>query len=131
MRRIQFDRQPALITYLLDRAHDGREINGAVARNEMLMDARRGDVFQVEVADVLGHARNGRRRIVADAIGMAHVEVQPHGRRVDVLHELQKLVGRLDQQARLWFHEQQYAFLLRMIGDGLDPLDEQLERRFP
>ena len=46
---------------------------------------------------------------------MADVEVQPDRRRVDVLHEFQKLIGRLDEQTRLRLDQQQNAFLLRML----------------
>ena len=68
-------------------------------------------------------------RVVADAVEVADVEVQADRRRIDVLHELQELVGRLDQQARLRLDEQQHAFLLGVLGDRLEHLDEQLQGR--
>ncbi len=43
----------------------------------------------------------------------------------------EKLIGRLDQQTGLRLDEQQHAFLLGMLGDRLDHLDEQFERRGP
>ena len=80
-----------------------------------MMDARGGDVFQVEMADVRRQPVHRRGRVVADAVGVADVEVQADGRRVDVLHQFQELVGRLDEQARLRLDQQQHALLLGML----------------
>src|SRR5438105_10629192 len=95
---IQLDRYPTVIADGLDGREDGREIDGALARNQVMMNAGGGDVFQVEMADMFSNAANGWSGIVADAIGMADIEIHADGRRVDVLHELQELVGGLDEQ---------------------------------
>ena len=77
------------------------------------MDARRGDVFEVVVHRVLGHPRDPVLRILADAVGVADVEVQPDARRVDAVDELQVLVEPLDEQLRLRLDEQADAELSR------------------
>ena len=52
---------------------------------------------------------NGRPGFVLHAVVMADVEVQADRRRIDMLHELFELIGRLDEQARLRFDQQQHA----------------------
>ena len=78
-----------------------REVDRPVAGHEVLVHARRGDVLEVVVHRVLGHARDPILRVLAHAVGVADVEVQPDARRVDPLDELQVLVEPLDQQLRL------------------------------
>ena len=72
----------------------------------MLMDPRRGDVFEMVVNGVLRHRRDPILRIFADAVGMTDVEVQPDPRRVEAIDELQILAELFDQQFRLRFDEQ-------------------------
>ena len=77
------------------------------------------------LANVRREAVDRRRRIVADAIHVAHVEVQADGRRIDVLPEFQELVSRLDEQVRLRFDQKHHTFLLRVFDHRLQHLDEQ------
>ena len=83
----------------------GREyhevIDQALSRDAFELAVKDADTFfQVEVPDVRGQAVDRRRRFVADAVEMADVEVQADRRRLDVLHQLEELVGGFDQQAR-------------------------------
>src|SRR5439155_11002180 len=111
---IELDGDPTLIANGANSSQDLGEVDGAIARHQVMMDARGGDVLEVEMANVRRQSRHSGRRIVADTIEMSDVEVQAHGRRVDVLHQLQELVGFLDEQARLRLDEQLQAFLFRL-----------------
>src|SRR5205823_5226817 len=105
---VQLDGDPPGVARVPDRPEGGGEVDGTVAGDEVVVDARRGDVLQVEVADVLPDARDGGGGVVADAEGVADVEVKPHGGGVDVPDELQELVGGFDEEARLGLDQQQH-----------------------
>src|SRR5207245_2501539 len=108
-----------------DGSQGGGKVDGAFARHQVVMDTRGGDVLQVEMADVRRQSRHGGGRVVADAIEMPDVKIQAHSRRVDVPHQLQKLIGLLDEQTRLRLNEQLHALLFRMGYDRLEHLDEE------
>src|SRR5262245_27233395 len=72
---IEFDRDPSLVIDGPDGGKRGREVDHAFARHQMMMDTRGGDVLEMKMADVLGDARNRRRRLVLHAVSMADVEV--------------------------------------------------------
>ena len=55
----------------------GRFRDGAVAGDHMLMDPRGGDVFQMVMNGMLRHPRDPVLRILANAIGVTDVEVEP------------------------------------------------------
>ncbi len=48
-----------------------------------------------------------------------------------MLHELEELIGLLDQQTRLRLDQQLDAFFFRMSDDGLEHLDEEAKRGRP
>src|SRR5262249_30724471 len=97
----------------------------------MMMHATGGNVFQVEVPNVLRQPAYRRRWLVADAIEMADVEVQGDGRRIDVLHQFQKLIGLLDQEVRLRLNEQENALRFGVLRDRLEHLDKEPKRCRP
>ena len=76
--RIELDRQPAVVAGRGDRPQRGREVDRPAAGNQVPVDARGGDVFEVIVPRVRLHPRDPILRILADAVGMADVEVQSH-----------------------------------------------------
>src|SRR5262249_52480877 len=96
--RVQLDRDPSVVTNLADRAKHRREVDCPLAGDQVRVDARGGDVLQVDVADESREPPQGRGRILADAVHVADIEVQADRRRVDLPHKLLELLGRLDQQ---------------------------------
>src|ERR1035438_2829470 len=56
--RIQLDRDPAIIIHGLDGTQARCEIDDALAGHQMMVHTGGRDVFEMEMADVLGDARN-------------------------------------------------------------------------
>src|SRR5262249_35774901 len=73
---VKFNRQPALVACRADRTDHFREIDGAGARNHVMMNPRRGNVLKMVVARVLGQPGNASREVFRDAVCMAHVKVE-------------------------------------------------------
>src|SRR5262249_30191687 len=110
--RVQFDRDPAIVPCGTDCPQGGGKVDGPLAGDEVMMDTRDGDVFQVVVSGESRQPRHRRRRVVADTVEVADVEVEPDCRRIKVLHQFEELIGSLDEQIRLRFYQKQYALLL-------------------
>src|SRR5260370_775416 len=94
--RVKLNGDPALVANFLVRLESRGKVDRAVAGNQVVMNARGGNIFEMKMTDIWSQPLDRRRWLVADAVRMADVEVQAHGRRIDMLHELQKLVCRLN-----------------------------------
>src|SRR5260370_40800044 len=88
---IQLDGDPVLVADRADGPQSGLEVDGAFAGNQMMVNARGGNVFQMEMANVRAEAGHGRGRVVANAIEMTDVKIQAHRGRVDVPHQFHEL----------------------------------------
>ena len=74
---IEFDGQPARVAASGNFPQNGREVNRPPAGNHVAMLARRGDVFQVVMLRMRGHPCDPVLRILAHAVGVADIEIQP------------------------------------------------------
>lgn len=79
----------------------------------MLMDPRRSDVFQMVVNGMPAIGRDPILRILADAVGMADVEVEPHV--VEAVDEFKILAKAFDQKFRLRLDQKADADFLRHV----------------
>ena len=113
----------------MNRLEDLGEVDRPHAGDEVVVDAGRGDVLDVEVADLTGQLADLGGDVLAHAIRVADVEVEADGRRADAVGDFQVFVGRLDQQTRLRLDEQADAAVLGVLGQRLQHLDEQIHRR--
>ena len=77
--------------------------------DQVVVDPRGRDVLEVVVADVGGELGDRPGQVLAHAEGVADVEVQADRGGVDPLGDLEVLVGRLEQQARLGLDQEQDA----------------------
>ena len=106
---VQLDRHPAVVADLLERRQRRGEVDRALAGDQVVVDARRGDVFEVDVADEL------RRAGGSSSAGSSFTQYEwpmskfrpRHGDEM-LRRELQELVGRLDEQVRLRLDQQQH-----------------------
>src|SRR5260370_33834065 len=60
--RVEFDRDPVVVTDPVERLQRRREIDGPFARDQVVVDATGGNVLQVDVADVPRQTVGGGRR---------------------------------------------------------------------
>jgi hypothetical protein len=100
----------------------GREnrwkVDGAQAGDKVIVLAGGGDVFDVYVADPGEQLFECASRVFAGAVEMADIEVDAHGRRLNLGHEGLDLGGALHEQVRLGFDEQLHPQFL-CFGDDL------------
>ena len=96
-----------------------------------MVDPGGRDVFEVVVAGVGGQLGDGLRQVLAHAEGVADVEVQADRGGVDALGDLEVLVRRLDEEARLGLDQEEDPLVVRMLGQGLQDLDEQVDGLLP
>ena len=117
---IQLDGQPAVVAGGGDRLQRGLEVDRPAAGNQVAVHARVGDVLEVVVPGVRLHRGDPMLRVLADAKGVADVEVQAHPRRIDPPHEIQILLELLDHQVRLGLDQQATPTLSATSTQGIN-----------
>ena len=79
---IELDGEPAVVAGLADRRDDLGEVDRPGARNEVMVDPGGRDVLEVVMADVRRQLGDRAGQVLADAVGVADVEVQADRRGV-------------------------------------------------
>ena len=129
--RVKLDGQPAVIPGRANRLDDRDEVDRTGAGDHVMMNTGRGDVFQVIMLRVFRHLLDLSRQVLAHAIGVADVEVETERRRVYPVVNFEKLIGRLDQQARFRLDQEQDSKSFSMFRERLQDFDEKVDRLAP
>ena len=70
-----------------------------MAGDQVGVNPRVGDIFQMVVDRVLGHLRHPVLRVFTDAVGVANIKIQTDDRRVDAVDEFEILVESFDEHS--------------------------------